>query len=217
MKKKIKKLIIITILLASAIFINNEVKAMMPLTGKIIIIDPGHGGADPGTISNKIYEKDLNLAISKFLEIELTKVGATTILTRDGDYDLSTPNTKWRKKSDFDNRIKLINNSKADLYLSIHLNYLEDSSYSGPQVFYNNETNKEIALVIQETLNKNLKTNREIKKIPTKTYMYSKLKIPGVLIECGFLSNYSEKEKLISPEYQEKLAVIIKDAIINYY
>ena len=173
---------------------------------------PAHGGADPGTISNKIYEKDLNLAISKFLEIELTKVGATTILTRDGDYDLSTPNTKWRKKSDFDNRIKLINNSKADLYLSIHLNYLEDSSYSGPQVFYNNETNKEIALVIQETLNKNLKTNREIKKIPTKTYMYSKLKIPGVLIECGFLSNYSEKEKLISPEYQEKLAVII-----NYY
>ncbi len=215
--KKIIKIFIITILLISALFINKEVKALLPLSGKIIIIDPGHGGKDPGTISGDTYESDINLQISKQLEIELTKMGATVILTREGNYDLSSPNAKWRKKSDFDNRINLINNSKASLYLSIHLNYLTDSKYYGAQVFYNNEENKKIASSIQETLNKELKNDREIKKIPKRTYMYSKLNIPGVLIECGFLSNYNEKELLKTAKYQQQLAVIITKGIIEYY
>jgi N-acetylmuramoyl-L-alanine amidase len=216
MKTKFK-ILILFLLLISAIFINNEVKAMLPLSGKIIVVDVGHGGADPGTISNDIYESNINLAISKFLELELTKVGATVILTRDGNYDLSSPNARWRKKSDFDNRIKLINNSGANMYLSIHLNYLTDSKYSGAQVFYNNEENKEIAMVIQETLNNKLQNNRDIKKIPQKTYMYDKLTVPGVLIECGFLSNPKEKNLLNSSSYQQKIATTIKDALINYY
>lgn len=216
MKTKFK-ILILFLLLISAIFINNEVKAMLPLSGKIIIVDAGHGGADPGTISNDIYESNINLAISKFLELELTKVGATVILTRDGNYDLSSPNARWRKKSDFNNRIKLINNSGANMYLSIHLNYLTDSKYSGAQVFYNNEENKEIAMVIQETLNNKLQNNRDIKKIPQKTYMYDKLTVPGVLIECGFLSNPKEKNLLNSSSYQQKIATTIKDALINYY
>lgn len=215
--KKYIKLIIIVLLLVSALVINTQVKAMLPLSGKLILIDIGHGGADPGTVNNNIKEKDINLAIGKALEIELVKVGATVILTRNGDYDLSSPNVKWRKKSDFDNRIKLINNSKADMYLSIHLNYLTDNRYSGAQVFYNNVKNKEIALVIQEALNTKLNGKREVRKIPSKTYMYDKLKIPGVLIECGFLSNYEEMKKLITKEYQNKLALIIKEGIISYY
>ena len=93
------------ILLLSALFINRKVSALMPLSGKTIIIDAGHGGLDPGTTNNTIYEKDINLAISKALEIELSKVGASVLLTREDDYDLSTPNARWRKKSDFDNRI----------------------------------------------------------------------------------------------------------------
>ena len=216
MKTKIKILILI-ILLLSALFINTKVNALMPLSGKTIVIDPGHGGKDPGTISDTIYEKDINLAISKALEIELAKAGASVILTRDDDYDLSVPNARWRKKSDFDNRINLINNSKADLYLSIHLNYLTNSAYSGPQVFFDNEETKDLATIIQDTLNKNLNTKREIKKIPTKTYMYDKLIIPGVLIECGFLSNNTEKNKLITEQYQQKIASLIKDAIITYF
>ena len=216
MKTKIKILILI-ILLLSALFINTKVNALMPLSGKIIVIDPGHGGKDPGTISNTTYESDINLAISKALEIELSKTGATIILTRDDDYDLSNPNARWRKKSDFDNRINLINNSNANLYLSIHLNYLTNSAYYGPQVFYDKEENKNLALTIQETLNSNLNTDREIKKIPNETYMYDKLTIPGVLIECGFLSNPEEKNKLTTEEYQQKLASLIKDAIIEYF
>ena len=216
MKTKIKILILI-ILLLSALFINTKVNALMPLSDKIIVIDPGHGGKDPGTISNTTYESDINLAISKALEIELSKTGATIILTRDDDYDLSNPNARWRKKSDFDNRINLINNSNANLYLSIHLNYLTNSAYYGPQVFYDKEENKNLALTIQKILNTNLNTNREIKKIPNETYMYDKLTIPGVLIECGFLSNPEEKNKLTTEEYQQKLAALIKDAIIEYF
>ncbi len=216
MKTKIKILILI-ILLLSALFINNKVNALMPLSGKIIVIDPGHGGLDPGTISDTIYEKDINLAISKYLEIELSAAGATVILTRDDDYDLSEPNARWRKKSDFDNRIQLINSSNANIYISVHLNYLTDSSYYGPQVFYDNEDTMNLATIIQNTLNENLNTSREIKSIPRKTYMYDKLTIPGVLIECGFLSNPEEKNKLITEEYQELLASLIKDSIITYF
>lgn len=215
MKTKIK-LLVLMILLLSALFINRKVSALMPLSGKTIIIDAGHGGLDPGTTNNTIYEKDINLAISKALEIELSKVGASVQLTREDDYDLSTPNARWRKKSDFDNRILKINESKADLYLSIHLNYLTDRSYFGPQVFYDKE-NKLLAQIIQETLNKNLNSNRNIKKIPNKTYMYSKLNIKGVLIECGFLSNNDEAQKLNTEIYQQKIASLIKDAIINYF
>ena len=216
MKTKLKILTLV-ILLISALFINTKVLALMPLSGKIIVIDPGHGGKDPGTISENIYEKDINLAISKALEIELSKVGATVILTRDDDYDLSVPNARWRKKSDFDNRIKLINNSDADLYLSIHLNYLTNNSYYGPQVFYNNEENKKLASTIQEILNSKLNSDREIKQIPSKTYMYDKLNIPGVLIECGFLSNFKEMKNLVNEEYQQKIASLIKEAIIKYF
>ena len=216
MKTKIKILILILLLL-SALFINTKVNALMPLSGKIIVIDPGHGGKDPGTISDTTYESDINLAISKALEIELSKAGATIILTRDDDYDLSNPNARWRKKSDFDNRLNLINNSKANLYLSIHLNYLTNSAYYGPQVFYDKEENQNLALTIQETLNTNLNTDRDIKKIPNETYMYDKLTISGVLIECGFLSNSEEKDKLTTEEYQQKLASLIKDALIKYF
>ena len=216
MKTKMKILILI-ILLLSALFINTKVNALMPLSGKIIVIDPGHGGKDPGTISDTTYESDINLAISKALEIELSKAGATVILTRDDDYDLSNPNARWRKKSDFDNRINLINNSNANLYLSIHLNYLTNSAYYGPQVFYDKEENKNLAVMIQETLNTNLNTDREIKKIPNETYMYDKLTIPGVLLECGFLSNPEEKNKLTTEEYQQKIASLIKDALIKYF
>lgn len=204
-------------LLCLAFFSKEIVFASLPLSGKVIVIDVGHGGVDPGSMYQDIYEKDINLAISLELEKELSRLGASVILIRKGDYDLSKPNAYMRKKSDFDNRIKIINESKADYYFSIHLNYLLDSRYYGPQVFYNNkkENNKTIAEQIQADLNKELKTTREVKKIPTKTYMYDKLTIDGVLIECGFLSNSYEKNLLVSEEYQKKFAKILANSIGN--
>ena len=202
-------------LLGLILFSNRIVFASLPFSGKTIVIDSGHGGLDPGTMYNDIYEKDINLAIALELEKSLSKLGASVILIRNGDYDLSKPKAYMRKKSDFDNRIKLINESKADYYFSIHLNYLEDTKYFGPQVFYNysREDNKIIANQLQNDLNKSLKTNREVKKIPNKTYMYDKLLVSGVLIECGFLSNSKERNLLIDKNYQKKLAKIIAKSI----
>ncbi len=193
-----------------------KVRAVLPLTGKTIIIDPGHGLEDPGTSYGKIYEKDINLSISLYLEKSLSKLGASVILTRNGDYDLSTPNATYRKKSDFDNRIKMINESNSDIYLSIHLNYLSNGSYYGPQVFFNKE-NEELAKVIQAVMNERLKGDREVKKIPSDTYMYNKLNIKGVLIECGFLSNGRERELLKTAEYQKKVADTIALGVAKYY
>ena len=191
--------VLFTFFLSVLILYALKVEAIMPLTGKTIVIDPGHGFKDPGTSYGKIYEKDINLNIALFLEKELGALGADVILTRDGDYDLSIPNASGRKRSDFNNRIKLINESNADMYLSIHLNYLSDASYYGPQVFYNKD-NKELAKIMQKVMNEELKGKREIKKIPSDTYMYSKLNVPGILIECGFLSNGIERNKLIKEE-----------------
>ncbi|MBE6140304.1 MAG: N-acetylmuramoyl-L-alanine amidase CwlD [Firmicutes bacterium] len=208
--------VFILFLIILVILVSTNVSANLPLSGKLIVVDAGHGAKDPGTMYRNIYEKDINLKISLALEKELSRLGASVILTRDGDYDLSTPNTNHRKKSDFDNRIKLINESKADMYLSIHLNYLSDSSYYGAQVFYNQE-NELIASKIQEYLNENLNSDREIKKIPSNTYMYNKLKIKGVLIECGFLSNNKERNLLINKEYQQVLAKTIAQGVSYYY
>lgn len=209
------KVFLLFIMVFSCLFVI-KVNASLPLAGRLIIVDVGHGGLDPGTVYQDIYEKDINLLIAKNLEIELNKLGAGVLLIRDGDYDLSKGVKNHRKKTDFDNRIKIINNSEGDMYLSIHLNYLENTAYYGAQVFYNQE-NKKLALAIQEYLNANLDTNREIKKIPSSTYMYRKLKIPGVLIECGFLSNPQERKLLVTPKYQQKLAKTIADSIVHYY
>ena len=192
------------------------VRADLPLQGRVVAIDCGYGGMDPGSLYNDIYEKDITLSIGKYLEEYLSEMGATVIMTRTSDNDLSNGVKNHRKKADFDERIKIINQKIVDMYLSIHLNYLTDTRYYGAQVFYN-KNNEELAKSIQEYLNNNTNTDREVKKIPTSTYMYDKLNTNGVLVECGFLSNATERSKLVTKEYQSKFAKILAQAISHYY
>ena len=182
------------------------------LVGKVIVLDAGHGGKDKGTSVNGVYESDINLSLVLKLKNELSKHGVDVILTRDGDYDLSSPNAFRRKKSDFDNRINLINNSGAHLYLSIHINYLNDTRYYGAQVFYT-DSNKMLAKSIQECLDSPMNE----KKLSNTIYMYKKLNVPGVLIECGFLSNDNERRLLQDNDYQNKLVESIVKGILKYY
>lgn len=198
------------------VFQFNLVRASGPLDGKVFVLDAGHGGVDPGSVVGDVYEKDINLAIVLKVKEKLMEKGAKVILTREGDYDLGTPKAVYRKKSDFDHRIMLINNSQADYYISIHLNYLDDSSYDGPQVFYSNvlEDNQPLALKIQNYLNSKLEKDREIKKISNTIYMYSKLKIPGVLVECGFLSNSAEREKLLDDTYIDQFSAYLVESFL---
>ena len=216
-KNKIYILFIFLIALCIFGVINTKAKEL-PLSKKIIYLDPGHGGVDPGSIYKNIYEKDINLKICLKLKEELEKKGAKVYLTRNEDYDLSTPNTRSRKKSDLNNRVRLINDSNADMYISIHLNSTTSSNWHGAQVFYDdvNKENKKIAEIMQEEFKNNLNTNREIDEI-TNMLLNRKVQIPGILIEAGFLSNNNDRYLLMKEEYQKKLSTIITNGVIKYF
>jgi len=217
--KKIYSIFLLITLICTFSFARaNSITSDLELLGKVIYVDPGHGGPDPGTVYKDIYEKDINLEICKKLQIILESEGAIVYLTRYGDYDLSKSYTGSRKKSDLNNRAKIINDSKADLYISIHLNSISSSTWSGAQVFYDdvNEKNYNLALLMQEQLKKDLKTTREVKEIST-MLMNRKITIPGILIEAGFLSNPNDRYLLQKADYQYKIVESIKKGIIKYF
>lgn len=196
----------------------NGASSTFPLLGKMIILDAGHGGKDGGAEVGNVKEKDVNLRIVKVLKDTLEEKGANVILTRTGDDDLSEDGVSRRKKSDFDKRIEIINNTNPDIYLSIHQNIFESSKYRGAQVFYvsNNSYNKHLAEVIQSELNSFTNTNRKIKEMRGK-YMYDRLNPIGVLVECGFLSNYFDRTSLLNEGYVKKLSLKITQGVINYF
>ena len=189
----------------------------LPLLGKVIYLDPGHGGKDPGAVWDNIYESDINLEISLQIQEELEKNGAIVYLTRYGDYDLSANYAELRKRSDLSRRANIINRSQADVYLSIHLNSDISTTWKGAQVFYNtiNEKNEILAKIMQEQLKKDLNSNREYKKL-NDHYLYNRVKIPGVLIEVGFISNPNERYLLRQENYQKKVAVTIKNGLVSF-
>ena len=152
----------------------NAYVAEYPLIGKIVYLDAGHGGVDPGAFYENVYEKDINLEITLKLRDNLEKLGATVYLTRNDDYDLSNPNANLRKRSDLGNRAKMINDSNANLYLSIHLNSMANTKWSGAQVFYDdiNEKNIDIANKFQKYFNKYLNSDRKVSEI-NNLYMYN--------------------------------------------
>ena len=186
----------------------------LPLLGKIIYLDAGHGGVDVGANYKNIYEKDINLSIVKILASKLENMGATVYLTRYGDYDLSNVGVRYRKRSDLYNRAKVINNSTADIYISIHLNSTTSSVWSGAQVFYDDVNNDNI--ILANILKESIGTKREVAEI-SDMYFNRLVKIPGVLVEVGFLSNSYDRNNLINLDYQEKISDKIIDGIINYF
>ncbi len=210
---------IIIILIFSIIIINiaNVNGKSSPLDGKIIFVDAGHGGRDPGTRYGNILEKDLNLVISNVIRNELEKSGAKVIMARDSDIDLSKEYDYNKKHGDLNRRINKMKNNNCDLYISIHLNWYNDYYYGGAEVLYNqnNLNNKLFAEKLTKSLEKyNIRT-RDIKK--TNLYMYRNATIPGVLFECGFLSNKNDRYLLQTKEYQLKLAKAIVDSMIDYF
>ncbi len=205
---------IITIFFVSKVY---AVSNNQSLLGKTIYIDPGHGGIDSGTTYKKIYEKDLNLLMSKKLRTSLETLGAKVYLTRENDKDLSLSNRN-RKRSDLISRAYLINKTKPDLYLSIHINYLSDSRYKGLQIFYNNKNkeNENIALSLTKHMKEKTYNVREPKYNNT-YYMYKNITEPGVLIELGFLSNPDDRYRLTHEEYQDKLINNLTYSINEYF
>lgn len=189
-----------------------------PLIGRVIYLDAGHGGEDPGAYYKDVYEEDINLSITLKLKDKLENMGAVVYMTRIDDYDLSNPSASLRKRSDLGNRAKMINESDAEIYLSIHLNSSTNTSWKGAQVFYDdiNKNNENIAKLFQEEFNKNLNSDREIKEI-SNLYMYKNITKPGVLLEVGFISNASDRYLLKKSDYQDKISNVIANTLIKYF
>ena len=223
MKSYASKLIIIFLLILSPVIflgiMKNTVKAVENKNKEFIIIDPGHGGIDGGCMSDTgVYEKEINLKVSFLLKTYLENSGYNVILTRDDDYDLASKNSKNRKSEDINKRLKIINNDNTLLFVSIHCNIYSDSSIRGAQTFYNSsfESNKNLAIIIQEKFNVILKnTNRKSKSINNK-YLIDNSKKTGCLIEIGFLSNKEEFNLLNTNSYQDDIAYCIYIGIIEY-
>lgn len=190
----------------------------LPLLGKVVYLDPGHGGLDPGAMYKNIKEKNINLQISKNLEKRLTKLGAIVYLTRYDDYDLSVNNTINRKRSDLSRRGNIINKSDCDLFLSIHLNAENTGIWKGAQTFYNtnNKENKKIAELLQQQFKEDLNSKRKAKN-KNDLYLQKRINRPGVLIEVGFLSNASERYLLKQEKYQDKVTLSIANALLKYF
>lgn len=193
-----------------------------PLAGQVIVLDPGHGGVDGGAKGkDKTDEKEITLEVAKLLKDHLQQAGALVYLTREEDVDLAQKNTKGlsqRKSEDIRNRLKYIHEKEADLFLSIHLNAIPDSRWSGAQTFYYKsfKGNKYLAEMIQAELIRNLSNTDRSPLALDSIYLLKYAEVPGALVELGFLSNEEESKLLVREDYQEKLATSIYQGMIRY-
>lgn len=189
-----------------------------------ILIDPGHGGVDQGASGIlKLGEAPINLAISEKLMCFLEGSGFDVEMTRYDDNGLYTSNSttiRAKKNEDLKNRLEIINNSNANLVVSIHLNSFPEEKYYGAHVFYqsNNTTGKIAADILQENLKSILDaSNTRVPQVKKDIKILDDSTIPVVLIECGFLSNEAEEKNLITDDYQEKTAWAIFVGLLKYF
>ncbi|HHY05517.1 MAG TPA: cell wall hydrolase [Clostridia bacterium] len=191
------------------------------IAGRTILIDPGHGGEDPGKVSaGGVLEKDINLAVAKKLYALLLQGCGDIYLTRTEDKALSNQEAtvRARKRADLQKRVELIRETKADLYIAIHCNAFPASRWFGAQTFYAPDVlgSKELATCIQEELIAFPgKTTRKA-KADTVSYIFKRGEIPLVNVELGFLSNPQEEQLLQDSAYQDKLVWSIYAGIVRY-
>lgn len=192
-------------------------KAIKPDDELVIVIDPGHGGNDPGKVGiNGVDEKDINLSIALKLKESLEKRGVRVVMTRENDASLATLGATNKKTSDMNNRIEIINSCHADMLISIHQNSYTSPDVKGAQVFYHDSSDD--SRIIAQTLQNALVSevdpeNKREAKAGNDYFILRKSTCPGVIIECGFLSCPKEAAKLVDEEYQWKIAETIAGVI----
>ena len=190
---------------------------------RTIVLDAGHGGEDGGAVSpDGVVESDLNLAITRRLRDVLLFLGRDTVLTRTGEDAIYSPEAvtlREKKVSDLKNRVALINSQPEAVLISIHQNSMPDHpSVHGAQVFYNGAASgPRLGETVQAALNGAVNAGHEKKaaQVPSSVYLMKEITAPGVLVECGFLSNAAETEQLKDPAYQTKLAAAIAAGVLN--
>lgn len=223
---KIMEIIMAVLLVVSMLYIAREAAGLVTLSnqtkqnGVTVLIDAGHGAADSGKIGiNGSLEKEINLKIALRVKDLLEKQNIKVYMTREDDKGLYPESGKNKKIQDMRKRVELINKIKPNLTVSIHQNSFEQEKIKGAQVFYfNGSTEGKVAAeVMQEQMIDTLdKSNKRSAKSNTAYYLLKKTKSPIIIVECGFLSNYEEAEKLITKQYQEKVAWAIHLGILKY-
>ena len=186
------------------------------LAGKTFVIDSGHGGMDDGAQRYGVKEDDINLAIAKEVSKQLVAQGADVLMTRDGDYDLSDTDDANHKQEDLKRRVAIINCGMADYFISIHLNAYTSSNVQGAQVFYQEDHRESEVIAKQIQAQLAAKTDSKMSAKIGNYYILEKPSIPGVLVECGFLSNEEERKQLQNEAYQKLLASAIVEGFISY-
>lgn len=196
----------------------------LPVSNKVIVLDAGHGKPDEGAqSSNGTTEAETNLKITLKVQSLLEQSGATVVLTRSDEnaiYDLDKTTLRQKKISDIHNRVKIGNESSADIFVSIHLNKISQQQYYGWQCFYKQNDEKITALAksLQENLNDSIqKENKRVSMKLDNVYIIKHVEIPISIVECGFLSNPEEETQLLSDDYQNRLAWGIYNGIMDYF
>lgn len=194
----------------------------MPLSGKTIVIDPGHGGPDGGAVGkDNTEEKGISLTVAKKLQSYLQQSGALVYLTREEDKDLAADDTtglSWRKAEDIRNRMEFIHDKNADFFITVHLNALPSTKWSGAQTFYypKFDESRHLAKMVQAEIIRNLENTTRSPLAINGMYLLKHAEIPGALVEIGFLSNETERELLKQEDYQQKMAASIYEGILRF-
>lgn len=181
------------------------------LKGKTIVIDPGHGGNNPGVAENGFREADNNLAVGLMLRDKLVQDGAKVIMTRKSDKNVAGPDSSLRQE--LQARLDIAENNKADIWVSIHTNSNTDSAITGTTTYYPNGRSSELATAVQKAVIKEAGfTDKGTEG--ANFYVLKNFHIPSTLVEIGFISNKAEAKKLHISLYREKLAEGIYKGII---
>lgn len=220
MRKKIE-LILVMLTLAGLVMVSKKLEKYVN-SDKVekkeytVVLDAGHGSSDSGKVGiNGVLEKDINLSISKETKKHLEKKGIRVVMTRDKDESLAEGENGNRKVQDMKARVKRINDTKPNLAVSIHQNSYHEESIHGAQVFYykHSESGEKDARILQEALLAVDPDNTRQVKANTTYYLLKRTEVPILIIECGFLSNQEEAEKLASEDYQKEIAKAIANGI----
>lgn len=191
------------------------------LVGRLIVVDAGHGGPDPGAVGSAGQrEKDIALIIAKQLAVELRKTGALVIMTREGDRILSDGSATLLtgKRRDLAHRLEIAERNKADILVSIHLNAFPGQSEYGAQTFsqHGRPEGKRLAASIQVELNRILQ-NSGREALEGDFYLTRMSTMPSVIVEAGFLSNAAEARLLSDPGYRSRVAHAVASGIVRYF
>ena len=225
LKRLIKIVIVVVLLIAAIIFVklfisNGGLKSVISQDNRsTLVIDAGHGGIDGGAISDSgLKESDINLQIALKTEALVRFLGIDTVMTRETDTD-NSDNKAYSEHDNLVQRVKLANSTENAVLISIHQNKFPSAVVSGAEVMYSdNDDSKALGLITQDNLVTLLdSSNRRVARpAPKELLLTSSVECPTILVECGFMSNPQEVQKLASNDYQLKLAAILAGSYIQF-